>query len=498
MLEKDELATLSLHIQTDRSKNKVSIYQQIVQQIKHLIESGRLKSGERLPSSRQLAQWLNISRTSTVTAYEQLIAEGLLTSRPASGIYVTALADALYLKTNEQKTTIEKLPTYHSKASQFLGMAFDAGADPSLFPHKSWAKCLSQVWQKPDLNWLRDHQSGGFWGLREAVSLYVKRMRGIDCRPEQVIISAGNRDALSLINHSLLSPGQRVGIEDPCYPPIRAGFKQHEIDLKYFPVDRQGIQLPLDGETSLGNKNIQLAWMTPARQYPLGMEMSIERRLAWLDYSQAHSCWLVEDDYDSEFQYRKTPLAPLFQLQNQLYSAEQAKVIYVGSFSKVMFRTLRIGFIIVPESLIERFIVAQKQLGAMASVPVQPALTQFLNSRPFVSHLRRIRGYYQRRQNYLYDNLMRRFGNKIECGLPDLGMHLLMRFRRAPHCSDQAFEQQLKQMGIMAPALSRHYQLGSNQEQCETVPQGLLLGFSGCEEAQLDIGLNHLQTLMEQ
>lgn len=472
----DDLATLSISLQHN---TETPIYRQLIEQIRILIKSGRLQAGECLPSSRKLAQLLKVSRTSTLNAYEQLTAEGLLISRPASGTFVSKLAESLIISKQIHAEPISSQKLTSENIKHLPAAIFDAGADVEMFPFADWARALSKSWRRPELSLLRDYQSGGYYPLRESLLTYVKRLRGIDCHPEQIIVTAGNRDALSLIAHCRQVSTRRIALEEPCYPPIRDAFIGLGAEINYHPVDRDGMRL---GKFS---SNPGLVWMTPARQYPLGITMTIERRLEWLSYAQKQNCWLVEDDYDSEFQYRKSPLTPLFQLEQQLYPEHQRNVIYVGSLSKVMFRTLRIGFIIVPVGLIEHFKNAQKELGALTSVPIQPALAEFLTDRKFVSHMRRMRQIYQQRQSFLQQLILERLGEYLDCDLPDAGMHLLAKFKTEWDIDDKQLEKQLNSLGVFAPALSRHYH--------ENGHSGLLLGFSAAEQQYLRQGVELLR-----
>ncbi|MEH6473266.1 MAG: PLP-dependent aminotransferase family protein [Halopseudomonas sp.] len=468
----DDLATLSVTIDpSERSP----LYQQLAEQIRQRVLSGHLSPGEQLPSSRKLAQLLGISRTSTLNAYDQLVAEGLLITRPASGIFVSALGSAVTPVDGELNRSPAPPPR---KAHGVLLGGFDSGPDVELFPFAEWSRSLSRVWRRPDPMLLRDANLGGYFPLRQAVARYVNAVRGVECLPEQVIITAGSRDALALIAKALLEEGDRVALENPCYPPLRHGLKTQGVRRVDCSVDAEGMTLPAI--------DVSMAWSTPARQYPLGVTMSTERRLQWLELARRTGCWLVEDDFDSEFQYRKVPPAPLYSLAAKIFSRDQQPVILAGSFSKLMFKTLRIGYLIVPESQVDGFLHAQASLGNMASVPTQPALADFLGHRRFASHLRRMRRCYQERRDYLCRLVQQELADKISVDLPDCGMHLLMRINpRASAQEDWQLEQRLKSQGVYTPALSTHY-AGEGV-------QGLLLGFSGLPESSLQQGVQRIK-----
>ncbi|WP_158070046.1 PLP-dependent aminotransferase family protein [Motiliproteus sp. MSK22-1] len=488
---RDELATLSLRL--DKSGVR-PLYLQLADQLRQLINNARLHPGDRLPSSRRLAEELGISRTSALNAYDQLIAEGLLITRPASGVFVSAIEQAVTTPTDGTAHCQSGLG--RPGASIEAAGLFDAGPDIDQFPFDDWARCLSRVWRRPDPGLLRDRHPGGYWPLRQAISRYLKVMRDIQVSPEQVIVTAGNRDALSLIatvllqteysrpqvEHSLLQtnpPSQTnstVWLEDPGYPQLRQGLMAAGAKLEYCPVDEHGMTLPAAGAPGC------FAWMTPARQYPLGVNMSTQRRLDWLSRSREDNFWLVEDDYDSEFHYRKAPAAPLFNLDHQ------QQVILVGSFSKVMFRTLRIGYLLAPERLVEPLLAAQHNLGTLASMPVQPALAEFLEHRRFASHLRRMKRCYQQRRDYLFELLETHLGDSFCTELPDRGMHLVSLLDSGVGVTDYWLEQQLADRQVHVSALSSHYKNAN--------VQGLLLGFSGSSEQQLLTGVKILKELL--
>ena len=228
----------------------------------------------------------------------------------------------------------------------------------------------------------------------------------------------------------------------------------------------------------------------------------MERRLQWLNYARENNTLLVEDDYDSEFHFHKTPLVSLFSLSQQLYSQnpeqQQQRVIWAGSFTKVMFRTLRIGYLVVPHSLIAAFHQAQKKMGNVASLPIQPALADFLQHRKFASHMRKMKRIYQQRRDFLYTLVKQQLAEFGDCTLPENGLHLLFQFYpevsvSQPDFSDLNLQQQLAKQNIQALPLSDCY-----PDNIKTKPQGLILGYSGAPEAELAEGVQQLVQLLQQ
>ncbi len=473
----NELATFSLTINLHTD---TPLYSQIADQIRKLIHQDRLRCNDRLPSSRKLAQILNISRTSTLNAYEQLISEGLLVTRSTSGIYVTALASA---NTNSAENESENydLPKQHeSDITDSKDSIFDGGADVSLFPFVEWSRSLSRVWRQPDPVLLRKRLPGGYYPLRKAISRFVKVVRGINCKAEQVIITAGNRDAITLIAHTLLQHNDKVALENPCYPPIKSLLKNHGIDIQHCEVDSDGMRIP--------ENKVKMSIMTPACQYPLSIIQSTERRLNWLEYSQNRQCWIIEDDFDSEFYYRRTPLATIHNMEENMLPESQRRVIVVGSFSQLMFRTLRIGYLIVPVPLIDQFISAQKKLGTMASVPVQPALADFISNKKFSTYIRRMRLQNQHRRDFIYQLIQQHLNHFFTAELPDCGTILILRKHSNIKVSDTEIEQLLIKKGLQITALSAHYH--------DKAVEGLILGFSGSNEDELKQGIKIIKAQM--
>jgi len=474
----DNLATLNISIDTADSQ---PIYQQLTQQIRQLLLDQRLTPGEKLPSSRKLAQLLSISRTSTLNAYNQLIAEGMLISEPAVGVFVCTQKTSAGKSTAANKPALLRDNINPGTSREDNVAVFDAGPDVNQFPFSRWAGSLKRVWRNPDPALLRDFPLGGYLPLRESVARYIKAVRDVECHPQQVIITAGSRDAVALIASAASLAGEKVVLEDPCYPPLRHGLSALGAKLKYSSVDSQGMLLP--------ESKVRLAWITAARQYPLGVTMSTQRRLDWLEYARQHQCWIVEDDFDSEFHYSKLPLTPLFNLSARLYQSDQQSLILAGSFSKIFFKTLRIGYLVVPETLIDTFVSAQRQLGNLASVPIQPALADFIGDRRFAGHLRRMRRCYQQRRDFLQQLLHEKLAHKLDTQLPSGGMHLLAKLKSGVFTEgDYALERQLASRGVSAIALSNHY--------VDRGEQGLLLGYSGAPEKHLELGVRRLQEVL--
>jgi len=453
------------------------LYQQLFQQLRQLIVTGRLQPSTRLPSSRQLALDLKVSRTTSVNAYQQLQSEGLLLSRQGAGIYVNhSLSKSTQAQTPQ--ATNKALPT-QLEASPKVSISFNSGPDVTHFPFPLWARCLARVWRQPEPSLLHDLHIGGYQGLRQALCHYLYVMRGVQCDAQQIIITAGQRDSLSLVSKVLMQAGDGVYMENPGYPLQRQVIDALGLRADLLEVDNQGVMLPSLSRRASSRAN-KLAIIGPSQQYPLGIAMSGPRKLAWLSYAQSHNCWLLEDDYDSEYVYERRRTDALMSLD------ATGKVILLGSFSKLMFHGFRLGYLVLPKALVANFLLAQEQLGGMASLHIQPALSQFLSERSFNAHLGRMRRLYQARRDTLCQLIKLHLDPWLSVQPPDAGMHLLAYCRN--NLDDVALEAELRQQGVLVHALSKHY---ANTDVCAGRDsyadiRGFVMGFSGCNEQQLE------------
>lgn len=468
-------ATASLAFSLD--EQGVPYYQQLVTQIQHGIATGKLSVGDKLPSSRSLAESLGVSRSTTSRAYDQLISEGVLISEAKRGVFVSALPVS--------KPRSLSRPLMQNETATPALLAFDAGVDVSVFPNKEWAASMRRSWLKPDLAVLQGGYPTGYPPLKAALVEYLYRVRGLECVPEQIVITAGNRDSLSLLQHlfSKLSQAQHSALtwwlESPTYPPIRKVFEQFD-QPRSLAIDDAGVSL------TQAQAGTNVAIMTPNNQYPLGISMSPQRRLAWLQKLQQSDAgwWIVEDDYDNEFVYQGRNEVPFMQMA-QLDETARERVFFVGSFSKVLFRGLRLGFIVAPISQVTGLRKSQQALGAAASLPIQPAVADFMLQGSFDRHINRMRRHYRFKRDHLLALLERYLSNWFEWRKPRSGMHVLIEFKSeyVPQSSTQALDHRmakaLREQDLKLSCLSSHY------EQQGLVRQGFVLGFSGVDDAQM-------------
>ncbi len=473
--------------------NKISslpFHRQIYESLRQGILEGRLKPGSRLPSSRALATELGLSRNTISRAFEQLIDEGYLESKVGSGTTVTkSLPDELLkanqqdrgLKTVEQQTArlsergraILKTLNPAETANPFYWQISKATAlSPSVpaldaFPMKLWEKTLLGAWRSlapEDLSY-QPAMAMGYLALREALAEYTQSARGVRCSAEQIVITNGTQEALSLISNLLLERHDKVWVENPSYQGIHVALKAALATIIPVPVDHEGLVV---SEGIRRSHDARMVYVAPSHQYPLGVSMSLRRRLQLLNWAQEQNVWLIEDDYDSEFRYAGYPLEALQGLD------QTGRVIYIGTFSKVLFPALRLGYMVVPESLIEPIRAARAHIDRGLNLVTQVALTNFIEQGHFVRHIRRMRGLYAQRQAYLVEQL-KALKDKLSVEPQEAGLHLIAYLNK--NQNDKTISRQLREKGVLAPALSA-YALEPLER------QGLLLGFTA-PEAQM-------------
>jgi GntR family transcriptional regulator/MocR family aminotransferase len=393
---------------------RLGLSRQLYQALRERILDGRLSGGARLPASRDLALSLSISRNSVMRAYDQLYAEGFTESRVGDGTYVTVLeeqtAKAKKLSTNMStglspglspglstklgsggltppgevihSTSIITLLTHHLKPPKNgAPKAFRVGVPAfDLFPFEVWGKLHAAFWRRPHLHQLGYGDPAGEWRLRELIAAYLRASRDLRCVPEQIVITSGAQQAITLCAQLLLERGDGVAIENPGYRAAGHAFAVAGATLHGKAVDGEGMRSP-----EIDDASCKLAYVTPSHQYPSGVTMSLARRLELLAWAERTQGWIIEDDYDGEYRYSGAPLAPLAALDRS------GRVLYVGTFGKVAFPALRLGYLVLPHSLVEPF--SQRRAVDMrhSEVGTQMVMAEFIAAGHFQRHIRRMR-----------------------------------------------------------------------------------------------------------
>lgn len=469
------------------------LHRQLYAGLRDAILSGRLERGTRLPSSRQLASELHLARSTVVEAFDQLLAEGYLVGRPRSGTYVApGLPDGRADRVEAQPPTASggplPAPSLASEALTDLrtalaprlrapvaSWAFQVGVPAiDLFPHAFWQRLYAQVWRELPLGCLATPQPAGYGPLRDAIAAYLTSARGVRCRPEQVIVVGGSQQGLALIAHVLVNPGDAVWMEDPGYLGARQAFTAARAQLVPVPLDAEGLDLAA-GQAH--GPHPRLIYITPSHQFPLGLTMSLARRLALLDWARRTGSWILEDDYDSEFHYAGRPLAALQGLD------EGGQVIYIGTFSKTLLPNLRLGFLVVPEALRDVFTAAAEALGTQAPLPEQATVAQFLAVGHFARHLRRMRVHYAQRQAALVEAVHTLLPGVLTVQPAPTGMHLLGWLPSG--VSDVAAAQTAAQARVATLPLSLF-------RMAATEPGALLMGYAAADPTAIRVAVQRL------
>lgn len=478
-----DAATLAVALERD---DPAPLSVQLYRQVRDLILGGRLTPGQRLPSTRSLAAELGVSRTTTVTAFDQLAAEGFVEGRHGSGAFVAELPQGLP-RVGDGKAGINRghsIAAGSSDGSGLAGRPFDLGApDAAAFPSLAWSRALARSWRRPGRDMFFG-APGGYPPLRRAIADHLRIIRGVPCDWRRIIVTASATESIELVARGLLREGDSAWIEDPGYTKTRGALATGGLRSVPVPVDGDGLDVEAGKRTA---PEARLAIVTPSRQFPLGMTLSLARRLALLDWASAGDGpgrYVIEDDYDSEFRYAGRPIAPLAGLDRA------GRVLYLGSFTKVMFRALRLGYLVAPPAALDVLLETQRRFGGQASMVAQPALAEFIASGGFAAHIRRMRRLYAARQRALLAALENRLGGLLTVEPQDFGMHLVATFTgRLDGADDGLIAKGCAEAGIDVAPLSGFYRGGIKRH-------GLLIGYAGWPEDELEAAVGRLAEVL--
>lgn len=448
------------HLKPDREKD-TPIHLQLYQRYRNAIASGRLRPGERVPSVRSLASELNLARGTVELAYQILGSEGYFLARGPAGTFVSPGLETLGEPEQSALPVPVPRPSSASCAASGTALPFQLGL-PALdaFPRKTWSRLAGLSQRTLDLAAIPYPDPAGYGALRQAIATYLGISRGIACTPKQVFVTAGYLGALMLICHSVLRTGDLGWFEDPGYFLVRQFLERAGMRLAPVPVDAEGL------DTSLGQQDAaeaRFAVVTPSHQSPLGMALSLPRRLALLAWASKHDAWIIEDDYDSEFRYHGRPLPALKSLDRD------SRVLYAGTFSKVLFPGLRLAYLVVPASQIERFRDAANHLPGPGAIPLQATVARFMAEGYFARHLRKMRALYAARRAYLVDALVQVFGPGLHIQPQAGGIHVLAFLSSGQGGKAMAAAAQAEGLAVQA---LEHWHMN------EAPRAGLLMGFT--------------------
>ena len=458
---------------------------QIYRQLRAAIVDGRLAGGQRLPSTRELALQLGVSRKTTLEVFERLFTEGYLHTRPGDGTFVAEGVARIRAHTPRRpppagetgaslldaQSIWAQMPDALSMPEPRPALTFDflgGVTDKTLFPFDAWRRCIHHALrvQAKSRGGYRD--PGGEADLRVAISRYAAYSRAVVCAWQDVIVTQGAQQALDLLARVCVKPGDVVAVEEPGYPPARAAFAALGARVVGVPVDAHGLvvaQLP---------PRARVVYVTPSHQFPLGMPMSLERRVALLEWAERCRAVIVEDDYDGEFRFEGRPMESLKSLDRA------GLVAYVGTFSKTIFPELRVGYVIAPRSLNPALLKAKRIGDWHTGTLTQTALARFMLDGDFARHLRRVRKHYDTRRRVLVAHLQGALAPWLDPLVPAAGIHLSATLKRG--IDEGPLIAAAADASIGLHGISVFYASGPAQ-------QGLLFGYGGMSEEQIDAAL---------
>ncbi len=478
----------------------IPLHRQLYEALRRAILTHRLLPGVRLPSTRMLASELGLSRYTVVDAFQQLCAEGYLEGKVGAGTCVARTVPDRLLHPSLPATSApvsirERRPRSHRSESQMAfgqpllstrqgqqpcSQPFQVGV-PALdaFPGDLWARLVARHARAMPTSMRGYQHPAGYEPLRRAIASYLATARGVNCAVEQVFVVNGSQQGIALTAQVLLNPGDGVWMEDPGYLGAKGALLGAGARLMPVPIDAEG--LDVEAGKARGPE-ARLAFVTPSHQCPLGVTMSLKRRLALLEWAREAGAWVIEDDYDSEYRYVGRPLAALQGLDTA------GRVIYSGTFSKVLCPALRLGYLVVPRDLIDAFVTARLFADMHPPLLEQVALTEFMTEGHFARHIRRMRMLYAERQAALVE-AARPLSDWLDVRPSEAGMHLLAWLPGGS--DDQAIAQLAEQHQVITHPLSRYCMAPSER-------RALLLGYAAVSLPAIREGVRRLATALAQ
>lgn len=471
---------------------------QLYRLLRQAILEGVLPADTRLPSSRDLADDLQVSRNTVLYAYEQLRAEAYLEGRSGSGTFVSnVLPDTVLLETHHLSNKAlpklvakegalalsqrgQQLIKHAGAASQQWGAFVPGVPDVSAFPHRIWRDLQAKVWRNPPPESMTYASGAGYQALRVQIAGYLRLARSVDCESNQIVITNGSHQSIDLCLRLLSDNGDLAWLENPCYWGARNIVQAAGLQIRPIALDAEGICPNADDLQAVP----RFILVTPSHQYPLGMVMSLARREMLLAYAHEHNSWIIEDDYDSEFRYHGKPLISLQGMDRG------KRVIYMGTFSKTLFPGLRLGYLVLPKELVNAFVTGMEELHRSGQVSVQATLAEFMAQGFFTSHIRTMRSRYAARLDILQEEIANRFDpQQVQAMGSDAGLHLVLGLPNT--CDDRAVMLNAAEAGIAVRALSRYYAAPENSQ------RGLVLGYGGVQEHEIAPAFDRLAQVIE-
>ena len=460
------------------------------------ILNGRLRPGTRLPATRELARQYALARGTIVNAFEQLRSEGYIEGLVGSGTYVSKILPEALLDVSPERSDKPALrrfrrpalSAYAQRAMPFGGYetratrAFRSNLPAlDLFPIALWAKITARCLRRVSTRHLLGSDPSGYMPLRQAIAEHLTRSRGVRCQPQQITIVSGVQDALDLVARILITPGDRVSMEDPGYPGAALVFQAFGAKIIAAGIDNEGFII-----RSLPRRNVRLIYVTPGHQFPLGTTMSLARRLELLAWARQSGALIFEDDYDSEYRYSGRPVPALQGLD------DGGQVLYAGSFSKVLFPALRLGYLVIPSYLTDRVTTIQSLTSRHARVLEQFVLAEFIREGHFQIHLRRMRQIYAERLSVLMEEARSRLAGLLEISAVEAGLQTVGLLPHGMSAESAAKAAAVRNIDIDPVT---QYCYGSKAR--SVVANAMQLGFAAIPPAEIRHGVRELAIVLE-
>ncbi len=460
------------------------LYRRLYLALREAILDGRLGEGAALPSSRALAVQLGVARNTVLSAYDQLTAEGFTEGKQGSA---TRVAPRQKPMGEAPPAMITPLPVLAPRTQGWsTAPPMIVVRDPSrpfapgvpdliAFPHAEWRRVLGRLWRRSPVELMCGIDPLGHPPLRRAIAEHVGRHRAVRCTPDQVMVVGGSQQALDLVARVLIEPGERVLVEDPCYGGLSGVLRAAGAITEGVPVDADGFDPALGSRQS---PQARLAFVTPSHQFPTGATMTLSRRLALIDWAARCGGWIIEDDYDSDFRHSGPPTASLQGLDRQ------ERTLYLGTFSKSMFPGLRLGWLVLPPSLLPAFMAARRIADMAPAALTQAAMAAFMTEGHFGAHLRRMRTLYGKRRGELQEAAARILGPDLPLTLGEAGLHAILWLPEG--CDDYQAAEAAHAHGLAPTPLGFH--------RVTKGPPGLILGYGNLAGWSLEDALKRLRT----
>ncbi len=472
------------------------MYQQLSEWFRRAIIDGQLRPGQRVPSTRALASELQVSRIPVLSAYEQLLAEGYLETFTGAGTCVARSipedaskpAGSKPQKATSQRPQKGATRSVSRRAIQMRAPeqtwlsnmgAFRVGL-PALdhFPSEAWSRLVNRHSRHMPLEAMAYGDPMGLLPFREAIAEYLSTVRAVQCDASQILVTTGSQHSLQICAHVLLDAGESVWVEEPGYPGARQALESAGAQLVAVPVDDEGIRV---AEGMRLDRHARAAYITPSHQFPLGTTMSATRRMQLLGWAAQNDAWIIEDDYDSEYRFGGRPTTSLQGLDTD------ARVIYLGTFSKVMFPALRLGYMVVPKDLVAAFYAGRDAMDTFSSTLYQLAMTDFIREGHFARHIRRMRMLYTQRRTAVLEAVHHHLGDRLEVIGAEAGMQLAALL--PPDINDVDVSLKAAQQGVSVRPLSQCYLKPPTRS-------GLILGYGGATEQEIHDGIRKLKACL--